>query len=179
MQKRGRNGLLRSRRSQAWVETVVYTLIGLTIIGIVVGMATPRIKELTDRAIIEQSMVAMNNINQKMISVRTAEGTTLKIDFRIKKGELEINALENKLSFILRETGLMFSEPGTSISQGDIEILTQENNKKYDIYLILDYSGVLDITYEGANIDKILTQAPTAYPILIKNRGETIDITLV
>ena len=40
-----------SCKAQAWVETVVYTLIGLTIIGIVIGMATPKIKSMTDEAI--------------------------------------------------------------------------------------------------------------------------------
>ena len=38
-----KNILPKSKRSQVWVETVVYTLIGLTIIGIVLSMALPQI----------------------------------------------------------------------------------------------------------------------------------------
>lgn len=168
------------KRGQAWVETVVYTLIGLTIMGIVLGIATPRIKQMTDKAIIEQTMVAMNELNQKVIITQSTEGQTRKIDFRIKKGKLVIGAEQNKISFVLENTGLEYSEVGAEISQGDITVLTEENGKKYNINLVLDYAGTYNVQFDSTDTDKILTQAPTAYQLLIKNMGNGImDVTLV
>ena len=37
-----------SRRGQVWVETVIYTLIGIALIGLVLAILTPKIKEFRD-----------------------------------------------------------------------------------------------------------------------------------
>jgi len=65
-----------NKSGQAWVETVIYTLIGLSIIGIVLGVATPKIKELTDKAIIDQTISAMNDLDNKIVAVQVAAGNS-------------------------------------------------------------------------------------------------------
>lgn len=180
MKKRG----LKSRRGQAWVETVVYTLIGLSIIGIVLLVAMPKIGEMMDKATIEQTMTAMVELNQKVVITQATQGQTRKIDFRIKKGQLEINPEgENKIVFVLEGTNAELSEPGVEIPMGDIILLTEvnaEDDDKFDISLILDYSGRYDVKFDAKDDEKILTQASIPYQLLIKNMGQgVLDVTLV
>ena len=47
---------MNSRKGQIWIETVIYTLIGLALIGLVLAILTPKIKEFGDRQIIEQTI---------------------------------------------------------------------------------------------------------------------------
>ena len=54
------------KKAQIWIETVLYTLIGLALIGIVLTIVTPKINEQKDRSVIEQSIEALNNFDSKI-----------------------------------------------------------------------------------------------------------------
>ena len=56
MQKRSelRSLAINQKRAQVWVETVTYTLIGLTIIGLLIAGIKPKIEESRDKSIINQ-----------------------------------------------------------------------------------------------------------------------------
>ena len=57
----------REKRAQVWVETVIYTLIGLVIMGLLIGVTTPKIKEMNDKIILGQTKdYVMNVLDQKM-----------------------------------------------------------------------------------------------------------------
>jgi len=175
---------MKSKKSQVWVETVVYTLIGLTIIGIVVGVATPRIKEVTDNAIIEQTISALTELNQKIIGTQSAIGSSRAVSFKIKKGEIFIDSVKDQIIFTLKDTTLKYSEVGQSIEQGNLIIITQGEEGEYDLSLILDYSSVsnkpLNITYNNKDEGSLLTQAPSPYQLLMENKGNNqLDIVLV
>ena len=43
-------------KGQIWVETMVYTLIAFALIGIVLMFVKPKIEEIQDTSIIEQSI---------------------------------------------------------------------------------------------------------------------------
>jgi hypothetical protein len=167
------NHLLKCRRSQIWVETVIYTLIGLTIIGIVVGIVTPRIKQMGDKAVIEQTLSAMIDFHEKVLATQVAPGNTRIVDLRIKKGKIVIDGKEDSIYFVLDETTLKYSEPGVPITQGDITILTNEKTEGYNVSLILDYKEELNVTYSSSDTEKVFTQAPTSYRIQIENKGKT------
>ena len=51
---------------QVWVETVIYTLIGLAIIALVLTAALPKINAKKDEMMIEQSIEALGNIDSKV-----------------------------------------------------------------------------------------------------------------
>lgn len=180
-----KRGLFGNSRAQVWVETVVYTLIGLTIIGIVIGIATPRIQEITDEAIIEQTITVLTSLNGEIKGILSAAGNSRTPELKIKKGRLLIDAENDKLIYTMEETGKLYSQPGDLIKQGDLFILTEDlGDKKYSVSLILDYSPTsirpLDITYNEQDINKELTSAPTSYELLISNKGGgNIDILLV
>jgi len=170
------------KRGQIWVETVVYTLIGLSIIALVIGVMTPRIKQMNDRATIEQTMTSLISLNEKIKATQIGVGNRRIADIRIRKGELIIDSGNDVVYYILKESNLRFSEPNVSISEGSINILTEEEAGKYNINLILDYSGSLNITYEDRDRRQVFTQAPVAYEIAIENKGgdsNQLDISSV
>ncbi|MEK6819672.1 MAG: hypothetical protein AABY03_00550, partial [Nanoarchaeota archaeon] len=59
----------KNNSGQVWVETVIYTLIALTMMGAVLAFALPKIEEIQDKSIIDQSINAMKDINNVILSV--------------------------------------------------------------------------------------------------------------
>ena len=50
------------KRGQIWVETVIYTLIALVMIGTILAFALPKISEIQDKSTIEQSIIVIKDI---------------------------------------------------------------------------------------------------------------------
>jgi hypothetical protein len=162
---------LRKKKGQVLVETVVYTLIGLTIMGILLGVVTPKLKKINDNLHITNTMdFTMLPIHQNIVAVQANVGEERHITVIIKKGELVIDSQANEIVYTLRGTTFKKSQPGVIVPQGDIDILTQEANGKYDISLILNYSSS-NITFNGKDENKLLTASSTGYEIQIQNKG--------
>jgi type II secretory pathway pseudopilin PulG len=163
----------RDKKAQIWIETAIYTLIGLAIIGIVLAIAYPAINRYKDEVIIDQTITLLNKINEKIIEVRDmGTGNKRIINLQIEKGQLIINSEEDKIEYLLEESGLKYSEPGQEIEQGDIRITTEEVGTKYTINLVLPYQE-LNITYKSNEEEKTLTPAPSPYEISIENKGSS------
>lgn len=164
------------KKGQIWVETVVYTLIGLVIIGIVLAVATPAVSRYKDEIVIEQTIAALNSLNEKILETAETSGNKRIVEFRIKKGKLILDCTAEKIKYVLEESGLEYSEPGAEVRQGDIIILTEKKARKNDITLSLDYSGKeIDLTYNKNNGEKTLNQAPLPYKLNIENLGPTTE----
>jgi len=58
---------MKQKRGQVWVETVIYTLIAFVMIGLVLAYAKPKIEELQDKALIEQSIEMMKDIDSTIL----------------------------------------------------------------------------------------------------------------
>ena len=59
---------LLNTKGQIWIETVIYTLIIFVMIGLVLSFAKPKIEEMQDKAIIEQSIAMMKDIYSNFLS---------------------------------------------------------------------------------------------------------------
>src|SRR3989339_625134 len=98
------------KRGQVWVETVIYTLIAFVMIGSVLAFVKPKVEEMQDKAIIEQSIGMMEDINTIVLSlVHGGAGNKRKIELGIKKGILMIDGQNNKLIFEI-ESGNTYTE---------------------------------------------------------------------
>lgn len=162
---------LNSKRSQVWVETVIYTLIAFVIIGLVLSFVRPRIMELQDRAIIDQSINIMNNLNNQILSLEQGgPGNRRKIELSIEKGSLNIDGENDQVYFEI-ESSSTYSEPGEDVQHGEITIHTKKIGDNNEVNLTIDYSGNYNITYEGENSMRSLTQSSTPYTLFISNRG--------
>ena len=166
------NNLLNSKHSQIWVETAVYTLIGLTLIAIIIAMANPQIQKIKDKAIIEQTISAMNILDEKILEVQQSEGRVGKVVFKIAKGRLEINSNDNLIQYIFEDTKLELSEPGVEIKQGNIILKTEKSGARFNIILLMRYN--IDITNKNNEEIKLLQEGATPYNILIENKGSSL-----
>ncbi|MBI2044395.1 hypothetical protein HYT24_03460 [Candidatus Pacearchaeota archaeon] len=168
------------KSGQVWIETVIYTLIALTMIGAVLVFITPKIKETQDRAVIEQTLNVLQNIDGVVASmIQGGPGNKRIVNVGIKEGTLEINGANDTLTFEL-QTDKGFSEEGKTINIGGIDVLTKRVQNIYYVTLTKNYSNY-DVKFEGKNEAKTLTQGTTPYMITIENKGGTktvLDFTI-
>lgn len=160
---------MRGKRGQVWVETVIYTLIGLSIIGIVLSAALPKINERQDAITIEQSIDALRAIDEKVSEVKVAVGNRRIVDLDIKAGKLVIDSGNDEISWVL-DSSFEYSELGADVSLGALNVTTVSGDP-YEVELKLFYD--LDIRFDSTTDgEKVLSSAPTPYRLVIENVGE-------
>jgi len=166
------NFFAKNRRGQIWVETVIYTLIAFAMIGLVLAFAKPEIERIQDKAIIEQSIQVMEDIDIIITElVQGGSGNKRLIELKIKEGVLKIDSGNDKILFEL-EGKHTYSEPGVEITEGNLKIYTKQQGKLNFVNITRDYSGTYNITYDGTDILKSISKASTPYNILISNNGK-------
>jgi hypothetical protein len=163
-----------SKSGQVWVETVTYTLIALIMIGLVLSYVKPKIEQIQDKAIIDQSADVLKNVDNIILSIKDIPGNQRLIDIGIKKGEFIIDGIDNKISFQMDSTD-EYSEPGENLSDGKMIVYTEKKGKINTVTLTFYYNGKYNITYMGEHEIKEITQSPTSYKILISNKGKDSD----
>lgn len=160
-----------NKKAQVWVETVIYTLIAFVLIGAVLAFVKPKIEEMQDNAIIEQSLGMLKEIDAIIFSVKGTSGNVRIVDVIIKKGSLTIDSENNKLIFEI-DSRKEYSQPGETIQKDNIAILTEKKGEYNKITLEISYSGKYDIRFdENTKGEKILNKAPTPYKLSIGNLG--------
>lgn len=180
MKKRGsdNNGkrfYKKNKKAQVWVETVLYTLIAFVMIGLVLAYARPKIEELQDQAIIEQSISVIKNIDSIILTIGSPGNQRL-IELGLKKGSIKIDGENDKIFFEL-ESKNTYSEPGIDVIDGNLIIRTEKTGDYNLITITRDYSGEYDIKYQNRDEVGLLTKTSTSYNLLISNKGgETTKI---
>lgn len=163
----------KSKKGQVWVETAVYTLIGITIIAVLLAIITPQIQESKDRNIIKQTINAMNVLDEAVSDVKqTTYGNLRYVDFKMAKGTLEINGSGDLIIYTLEDSEAKFSEPGVEINEGNLFLLTEKHGKRFNVKLYLNYSGSLNITFNGKEQARTLQGGGGTYNIKVENTGE-------
>lgn len=159
-------------KGQIWVETVIYTLIALVMIGAVLAFITPRIAEIQDKAIIEQTITSIGEIDGVVLSVSQSAGNRRAINFYMKKGKLKIDGVNEEIIFEM-QSRYVFSQPGEEIKISDITAKTEKAGSENIVTLTRRYD--YDITHQGNNELKEISQASTPYKIFIENKGKNSD----
>lgn len=160
------------KRGQIWVETVIYTLIALILIGLVLAFITPKIGEIQDRVIIEQTIELMSNLDTIVTSIGTVAGNKRIVDIGIKKGVLKIDSVNDRIIFEIKSE-YEYSQPGENITIGDIIAKTEKSGSLNIITLTSNY-GQHDLTYNGKEELKEITQSTTPYKLSIENKGANV-----
>jgi len=161
---------IKTKRGQIWIETVIYTLIGLALIALVLSYAMPKISQMKDNALVEQSISAMNGLNDKIVEVRNSPGSRKVVDFTLKSGELLIDPSNNSLSLSIDGLSSAYSEPGVGIDIGKAKVLTEKNQKDYSVNIKISYPNI-NITYNGQDSLKKLDASSNPYKLTLTNRG--------
>jgi|SRR3989344_5556269 len=157
------------KKSQIWVETVIYTLIGLTLIAIVFSIATPQIQIIKDKSVISQTADSLLVLNKELLSVGDVSGNVRIVQFKTTKGSLTIDETNDTIFYVLEDTSAKFSEPGVSVVDGDITYLTQSRGRRYTVKLLLAYD-TFDISTSGQG-SNVLSSGGVTHKIRIENLG--------
>ncbi|MCW8966503.1 MAG: hypothetical protein OQK82_07445 [Candidatus Pacearchaeota archaeon] len=160
------------KKAQVWVETVIYTLIAFVLIGTVLAFVRPKIEEFQDKAILEQTIVALEDINTIILSiVQGGPGNRRLIELGIQEGTLRIDSENDKIFFEM-ESRYTYSEPGATIEIGNTKIETKTQGDISLVTITLDYSSKHNITYQDQEILKIINKATTPYRLSFSNNGK-------
>ena len=161
---------MKNRRGQIWVETITYTLIAFALIGLVLAFVKPKIEEIQDKGIIEQSISVLESIDL-IIKTIGDPGNQRVINLKISKGVLNIDGENDKLFFEI-ESRHVYSEPGRDVTIGNIIVHTEKKGKINDVTLTGNYGGEYNITYQNKDELKKIGKTSTSYTFLIANKGE-------
>lgn len=160
---------LKNKKGQIWVETIIYTLIAFIMIGLVLGFANPKINEIQDKAILDQTVAVLEDIHNVVQDISTVPGNKRVIELSIKQGDLKIDGINNQIIFET-ESAHLYSQPNENITHGNVNVLTIEKGSMYFVTLTGNYNSY-DLTFTGNNDTKILSKSPTPYKIFITNKG--------
>ena len=164
-----------NKKSQVWIETVLYTLIGLAVIGLLLAATRPKINSTKDEFIIRQTITALNEIDSKISEIKQAAGNSRIIEFQLSRGELEISSSKNAISWTLKDSSYKLSEENIPVEIGGITALTQKNGDYFKIILLLNYSDTNYLIIDDQQKDLTLQTAKTPYNIQIENTGKVDD----
>lgn len=160
--------IINNKYGQVWVETVIYTLIGLSVIGILLAVSTPKINDMKDRLRINEAVDILNQMDAKISEVQAAPGNQRVYDLTINKGKVVIDPVNETISWII-ETNYDYSEPGKKFQVGDLEVETTGEGY-HTVYLVRHYG--VDLTTEGQEINSIeMESASIPYQLIIKSSG--------
>ncbi|MBU0466081.1 MAG: hypothetical protein KJ718_03505 [Nanoarchaeota archaeon] len=169
-----------TKKGQIWIETVLYTLIGLALIGLVLAIATPKINKAKDRIVVEQTIESLGVWDEKINDVLDKSPGNMRVisAFAMKRGELYISPGEDKIFFVLDDLSEPYSEPGIVIEYGEIDLVSEQGAGSSSVRLTLDYTNVTNLTYSGTEELAKFTAASTPYSFSFENRGG-VNITNV
>jgi len=159
---------MKNKNAQVWIETVLYTVIGLALIGLVLAFITPKINEARDRIVVEQAIESLNGLDEKL---NIGSGNVRNAEFVIKRGELLINSSGDSLILSINDLSKPYSEPNVSIPYGRIDLISRVGQKQSSIKMTLNYNNRFNITYNGKDEDKKFTISSTPYQFVISNKG--------
>ena len=172
--KRGERG--KRKRGQIWVETIIYTLIAFAMIGLALAFVKPRIDEIQDRGIIEQSITLLEDIDDVIKNIGDP-GNQRVIEIGIRKGVFKIDAAAEKLIFEI-ESRSEFIEAGEDYQTGDVLITSKKIGNLNEIILTISYSNH-NLTYDNKHELKQFGKSSTPYKLLISNEGDNLGKIMV
>jgi len=175
MDKRGilkKDKFLKNYKGQIWVETVIYLLIAFVMMGLVLSFIRPKIEELRDKAIIEQSLEIVKNIDNLIINIGSS-GNVRIIEIGIRKGSLIIDSINDTIIFEM-DSRYIPSEPGKIIQIGNIEEITEQIGQINKVTLQRNFSGEYNFTYKNGETLKTLSKTSIPYKLSFTNKGKDL-----
>lgn len=172
MKKKGErkeNTISKNYRGQVWIETVIYLLIAFVMMGLVLSFVKPKIEEMRDKAIIEQSLEIIKEIDNSISGIGTPGNKRL-IEIGVKKGTFTIDSTHDLIIFEM-QTDYKYSESEEPVYIGNIKTITQGENQYSKVILERNFTESYDFIYGDAVTNKTLAKASTPYRLFIENKG--------
>lgn len=180
MNKRGnisKKIFIKDKNGQVWVETVIYLLIAFVMIGLVLAFIKPKIEEMRDKAVTDQSLEMIKEIDNTIATIGSP-GNKRILEINIKEGSLIIDSANDSIIFEM-ESQNVYSESGKTIQKGNIQVLTENNGRTNVVTLKRDFSDGYNLTYGGEEVLKTLNKAPNPYKLSITNTGDSSNKVMI
>lgn len=158
------------KKGQVWVETVIYTLIGLAVIGILLAVSKPKIDSIKDKLIIEQSIDSMTKISDKVYEVQRAPGNKRVVDLQINEGAFVVD-MDSDTIYWRINSRYQYSEVGSPVPLGNMIVTTTEASP-WLVELKIEFPVDIRFSEENSGV-KELGSAPTPYSLKIENYGRS------
>ncbi len=140
-------------------------------ISAVLAFAVPKIQEMQDAAIVDQSIRILRNIDETVTSiVQGGEGNKRTIEISLTKGVLILDGVQDQIIFEI-ESSRMYSEPGVIISDGNLKISTEQIGRDNKIKIWRNYSGLYNISYRNEEAVKTLSKAAINHKLILTHQG--------
>src|SRR3989344_1356812 len=159
-----------NKKAQVWIETVIYLLIAFVMIGLVLSFIRPKIEEIRDKAIIEQSLEVIRDIENLILTIGSPGNKRL-LEIEIRKGNLIFDCTNDKVFFQINSK-YVYTEPGENVEIGNVMALTENKGEYNVVTLERDFSDVYNLTYKNEDMLKTLNKASTPYKVYLTNNGE-------
>jgi len=167
-------------KAQIWIETVIYTLIGLALIGVVLGFVKPAIDEKTYSLAVASSIEMLNSIDGSIEEVRYVGGNSRQVEIKMSKGKMIVDSENDSIIILIEDSAYAYGQPGSEINaSGNVRALTIKKGNKYTVKLLLNYKDKLNIKYNGKESSYTFQKAQTSYKIAIINTGTKNDISQI
>ncbi|MFA6023451.1 MAG: hypothetical protein WC781_05170 [Candidatus Pacearchaeota archaeon] len=169
---------IKTKKAQVWVETVVYTLIGLVLIGALLAFVTPAIEKQKDKTIISKTIEAMSELDNNILDVKRNGAANVKtMTLSISKGTFIILGENDTIKFQIDDSSYSYSQLNYDIKipGSNQVILTQKNGNKFKVTITLDYRNKINLTYNSKDQTHSFTKAPSPYAFSIENNGAPPD----
>lgn len=144
---------MKHKRGDIWISAVLYIALGIILLTIVLSIGIPTIQKMRDNHLAKQTKEIMFTMDSNIRSVfNQGPGAQTQLKVEIGKGDLEIKKdPDNKIIWTTRTKALL-SEPGVTVNEGNLAILTEESAQKgeYDLTLTLEYTQIV-LEYSDAN----------------------------
>ena len=159
------------KKAAIWVSTVLYILITIAVLGIAFAALKPRIDEMRDKAVIEQSIEMLTNIDETIKQVGEVEGTRRQIQIQLKKGALAFECGDERISWEF-VSSYKYSQLDKKVEIGNVNVLTKETLGGYKVTLSLEYENEkIDLKFMMQDPIKEFTAAEIPYTFFIENKG--------
>ena len=162
-----------TKKGQLWIETVIYVLIGLVLIGLALTFILPKINGERDKGIVEQSIVSLSVLDDKINEViDRGKDNKRVVEFSMQRGNLYFIPENNKIVFIIDGLSKPYSEPGVSVPVGRVIVKTTEGKKTSSVNLTLEYGGLsANLTFNNDENMQKFTPSTLPYRFSIENKG--------
>lgn len=159
---------IENKRGQIWIETVLYTLIGLAVIGTVLSFAVPKIREKQETILIDQTIESLHSLDKVIGNVdELGSGNVKSYKITMKRGKLTIDGINNKIIFTIDNLKSEYSEPDVPIEDGRITLVTTKGPSTNIVTLTMSYP--YNIGYAGQETIGEFSQASLPYTFFVRN----------
>jgi len=159
-----------NKKADVWVSAVIYIGLAITILTIVLAAGMPVINKLRDKNTEIQTKDVIHELDGTIREVvREGPGSRRTPTIKISKGEFDIQEPDadgkSRIIWILPNSKFMFSEPGSNIREGNLNITT------YNTPIKDEYKVQIQVEYDTIALETNIQTLSGQYNLIITNEG--------